>query len=411
MRRQDSGLYRPRILSAVLAKAAESVPVVVLGGARQTGKSRLAQELGGAGRRYLTLDDLDTRDAATRDPRLLLDQAELLTIDEVQRTPSFLIAIKQDIDRNRRPGRFLLTGSANLLLMDQVSESLAGRALHLGLWPMTAREILGQGIGGLWSDLFATDPAGWRSLVDRRERLGSTWQERARIGGYPTPALELEDATARTLWFQGYIQTYLERDLRQLALVENLSDFRRLMQTLALRIGTPVNLSTVGTDLSLTRSTIHRWVSLLETSYQLVRIPAYSVNRGKRLTKSPKWYWSDTGLAIHLAGGPEPGGAHLENLILSDLLAWRDSTFPSPEVLHWRSVDRHEVDFVLEWRGRLIPIEVKASARPSVADTRGIRLFMDLYRDQVIGGLVLHAGTECFPITEGLLAAPVDRVL
>ena len=409
--RINSQPYRPRILSTVLAKALESMPVVVLGGARQTGKSRIVQQLGGTGRVYCTLDDLEVRDAAAREPRLLLDQAEQLTIDEVQRVPSLLIAIKQDIDRARRPGRFILTGSANLLLMHQVSESLAGRALHLGLWPMTAREILGQGVGGVWTSLFEQSRADWRSLIEGRDPIGSSWQERARIGGYPTPALELRDTAARTLWFQGYVQTYVERDLRQLAQVENLADFRRLMQALALRIGTQVNLSTVGTGLTLSRSTVHRWVNLLETSYLLVRIPTYSVNRGKRLTKSPKWYWSDPGLALHLAGDPEPSGAHLENLILGDLLAWRDATFPSPQVLHWRSVDRHEVDFILEWRGKLIPVEVKASARPGPAESRGIRLFMDLHRDQVIGGLVLHTGTECYPVMDGLLAAPIDRVL
>ena len=403
--------YRPRIIASVLRKALNTMPVVVLGGARQAGKSRLAEELGRPDRTYCTLDDLELREAAGREPGLLLDRGDRLTIDEVQRVPEFLIAIKRDVDRDRRPGRFLLTGSANLRMMQHVTESLAGRALHLGLWPMTAREIMGQGAGGAWTDLFDTPASEWKSLLQSRVPVGPTWRERAKIGGYPIPALQLGNAEERALWYQGYIQTYLERDLRQLADVENLADFRRLMQALAHRIGTQVNLATVGVELGITRSTLHRWVNLLETSYQLVRIPAYSVNRGKRLTKSPKWFWSDTGLALHLAGGPEPGGAHLENLVLGDLIAWRDSTFPTPVVLHWRSVDRHEVDFVLEWRNKLIPVEVKATARPSHGDSRGIRTFMDLHRDQVIGGLVLHTGTDCIPVSQDVWAVPCDKVL
>jgi predicted AAA+ superfamily ATPase len=165
------------------------------------------------------------------------------------------------------------------------------------------------------------------------------WRQLASRGGFPTPALDLAGPRERAIWFDGYVRTYLERDLQDLAAISALPDFRRLMRAAALRLGQLVNQTELGRDVALPQPTVHRWLNLLETSYMLVRLPAYAVNRTKRLMRSPKLYWGDTGLALHLAGLDEPGGPHLENLVLNDLLAWRDARLDRAEIGYWRTVN------------------------------------------------------------------------
>jgi hypothetical protein len=337
--------------------------------------------------------------------------AARITLDEVQRSPDLLLAVKRAVDERRSPGRFLLTGSANLLLMRRVSETLAGRAVHLTLWPLTRREQLGLGTAGVWSRLLEARDRTWLDLLQHEDAPAEDWKALARRGGYPTPAHELTDATARAQWFAGYTRTYLERDLQDLSSVSSLVDFRRLMRVACLRVGNLVNQTEIGRDVGLPQPTVHRHLDLLETSYQLVRVPAFAVNRTKRLLKSPKLYWCDTGLALHLAGEDDPRGAHLENLVLCDLLAWRDAGQDQAEVLYWRTTAGDEVDFVVEWKGKLLPVEVKASSRPRLTDVKSLQLFRAEYRDRTRAGLLLHTGTETTWLAEGILAAPWWKVL
>ena len=311
----------PRVVGTALADRLRVMPAVVVTGARQTGKSTLAEHLVSGSRRYATLDDLDVLDAAHRDPEALVGGSAPITLDEVQRAPELLRAVKRAIDRDRKPGRFLLTGSANLLLMRQVSESLAGRASYLTLWPMTRGEQRGEGICGRWEQLLETSDDEWLDLLAAGPDDAEDWRVLARRGGFPVPALRLTTAKERTIWFDGYVRTYLERDLQDLAAVSSLPDFRRLMRAACHRLGQLINQTEIGRDTALAQPTVHRWLNLLETSYLLVRLPAYAVNRTKRLIKSPKLYWGDTGVALHLAESDEPSGAHLENLLLLDLLA------------------------------------------------------------------------------------------
>ncbi|MGH7464537.1 MAG: ATP-binding protein, partial [Longimicrobiales bacterium] len=322
----------PRLVNAALADRLRVMPAVVVTGARQTGKTVLVQDLMPGGRRYYTLDDLDTLDAARRDPEVLTGGSGPLTLDEVQREPELLKAVKRAVDRDRSAGRFLLTGSANLLLMRNVSETLAGRASYLTLWPMTRREQLGLGRAGLWEELLAADDADWLELLAADHTGAENWRVLARRGGYPTPAIHLRTEPDRKVWFSGYVRTYLERDLQELASISSLPDFRRLMRAASLRIGQVLNQTELGRDVAIPQPTVHRWLNLLETSYMLVRIPAYAVNRTKRLIKSPKLYWADAGVALHLADGAEPEGAHLENIVLHDLLAWRDARLDRAEL-------------------------------------------------------------------------------
>ena len=401
----------PRAAASALARHLRAKPVAVLSGARQTGKSTLVQSMEAPARTFMSLDDPAVAELASTDPGSLLEGAGPVTIDEIQLAPALLRAVKRAIDRARSNGRVLLTGSANLLTMSSVTESLAGRASYLTLWPMTRREQRGFGRAGLWGELLDVPDERWLDLVSADTVGAEDWKALARRGGFPTPALQLTHSEDRAIWFEGYVRTYLERDLRALSNVASLPDFRRLMRAAALRVGQLVNQSELGRDVGLPQPTVHRHLNLLETSYMLVRVPAFTPNRTSRLIKTPKLYWSDPGLALHLSGSPDPGGQHLESIVLHDLLVWRDVQVRRAEVCYWRTPSGVEVDFVLESGDGLIPIEVKSTTRPGIGDTAGIRAFRDAYGKRTRAGLLLHCGTETSWILPGILAVPWWRVI
>lgn len=403
----------PRAAAPAIEHGLRVSPVVVVLGARQTGKSTLVRSLPSLARRpYLTLDDFDLRTQAQADPEAVVARAPALVIDEVQRVRDLLIAVKRAVDRDpgRTPGRYVLTGSANLLMMERIGETLAGRAIYVTLWPFTRRERLGLGRTGTWTELLAEKSARWRQVLEAQTDPREDWRSAVRLGGFPVPAHVMSDDDARASWFSGYVQTYLERDLQALRAVENLADFRRLMRAACRRIGGLINQTELGRDVSISQPQVHRFLNLMETSFQAVRVPAYSVNRTKRLIKSPKLYWCDTALALHLAGETEPRGPHLENLVLMDLLAWRDTQVRRPEVLYWRTVSGQEVDIVIETPSRTLPIEIKAATRLAPADARGLESFLDEYSDLSDGALLLYGGEEIFPLTRRVLAVPWWRV-
>jgi uncharacterized protein len=403
----------PRAAGPAIQHAMRVSPVVVVLGARQTGKTTLVRSLPQLAKRpYLTLDDFDLRAQAAADPEALVDRAPALVIDEVQRVRDLLIAVKRAVDRDskRTSGRFVLTGSANLLMMEQIGETLAGRATYATLWPFCRRERLGEGRTGIWSELVATPFARWREAIDANSGSQEDWRAATQLGGFPVPAHTMTDADARATWFSGYVQTYLERDLQALRAVENLTDFRRLMRAACLRIGGLLNQTELGRDVGISQPQVHRFMNLMETSFQSIRLNAYSVNRTKRLIKAPKLYWCDTALALHLSGESEPRGPHLENLVLMDLMAWRDIQARRPEVLYWRTATGEEVDLVIETATRTIPIEVKTATRLSPSDARGLESFLQEYSDTSDGGLLLYGGTETFPLTSRVMAVPWWRI-
>ena len=408
--------YLPRVAAPLVRSALQTSPVVVLMGARQSGKTTLVQsEDFLADRTYLTLDDFDTLDHARDSATDLVQCAPRLTLDEIQREPSVLLAIKRlvDGDRPRRCGRFLLTGSANLLLMRRVSETLAGRVTYVQLGPLTRRERLGLGESGIWTSLLDASVERWPDVVGSESLGPADWRVEVEKGGYPTPAIELEGAAARSLWFDGYVQTYLERDLQGLASIRDLGRFRKLMRMTCLRLGTISNQAALGRAVGIPRPTVQRYLDLLETCYQLVRLRPYTASLTKRLVKSPKLYWTDPGMALWLGGAKAAGGAHLENLVLSDLLAWRDSQPRHPDVLFWRTSTDLEVDFVIEAGERLLAVEVKASSNPGYRATRGLRAFREEYsrRGQFAGGLLLHCGAETRWLSDRILAVPWWKVI
>ena len=406
-----SSEYLPRALHSILERRLATFPVVVVTGARQTGKSTLAKVLGGADRTYLTLDDLSVLDQAERAPDQLLARGSRLTLDEVQRAPDLLLAIKRAVDAKRIPGQFLLTGSANLELLKGISETLAGRAIYVTLWPMTRGEVDGAGKAGRW-DTFLDQPAeGWVDSLESVEPADAVpWTELAVRGGYPDPALNLT-AEDRAAWFEGYLRTYLERDLQQLASIDNLVGFQRLVRAAALRVGNLMNQADLARDVGLAPTTAQRYLHLLEASYQLLPVESYAVNRTKRLVKSPKLYWSDTGLALHLSGGREPRGGHLENLIVNDLFTWRETRAHRPNILFWRTSKGAEVDLVIEEPTGLLPIEVKTSASVRPHDARHLSTFLEEYADKASAGILIYTGSSTYWLTEGVLAVPLNRVL
>jgi len=410
---QQDASALPRLLQETLTEDLKVMPAVVVTGSRQTGKSTLVRDLvePDSRRSYFTLDDLDIVDLARSNPDRLVRGPGAVTLDEVQREPDLLIAVKRAIDEARRPGRFVLTGSANLLLMHKVSESLAGRASYLTLWPMTRRERLGMGRAGLWDELVETPDRDWAGMLDSQITEPDDLHASARRGGYPVPAVHLETDDERAIWFDGYVRTYLERDLQDLSAISALPEFRRLMVAASHRIGQLLNQTDLGRDVALPQPTVRRYLNLLETSYIIVKLQPFARNRSKRLIKSPKLYFADTGLALRLAGEAHPGGQHLENMVLADLLGWRESRRERPGIFYWRTATGEEVDFVIEAGNALIPVEVKSTAHPRVADARHLISFQDEYGGDSRSALLLHGGTRLEWITPSVLAAPWWRVV
>ncbi len=387
-------------------------PAVVIQGARQAGKSTLVRHHPAlAGFTYLTLDNAETRDQATHGPAGLLSIAERLIIDEVQRVPDLLLSVKESIDRDRRPGRFVLTGSANVLSRRIAGESLAGRASYVTLWPLTRRERWGLCRAGRWSEIVAAPVGDWVELLQRSSDTPDDWRRAAQRCGYPVPVTSVMAGDEQAIWLDGYADTYVDRDIRDLAQIARPLDMRRLMRAVCASIGQVENQAGWGQLTGMKRSTVSRYLDLLEATYQLIRVPAYAVNRTKRLAKSPKVFWSDTAFALRLAGGGEPSGFHFENLVLTDLVAWSAAQAERPQVHHWRTFGGDEVDFVIEMPdGRPLPIEVKAATRPQWSDLSGLRVFLEEY-PATIGGLVLHGGEETYRISDRIVAAPWWRVV
>lgn len=387
------------------------MPAVVLTGARQTGKSTLAQQVGEGGRELHPFDEPDVLDQARRRPNSLLADSTPVTLDEVQRAPEILSAVERSIDRDRRPGRFLLTGSVDLLLMRQVSESLAGRASFLTLHPMTHREQRGEGRSGAWEDLVGAEDRDWPEMLSSRSCPGADWRVLARRGGFPVPAVHTKSDSDRALWFDGYLRSYLEGDLRRLSAISALPDLRRLMSASARRTGQLLNQTGIGREVEIPQPTARRYLGLLETSHLVTRLPAFARNPTKRLIKGPKLYWCDTGLALHLAGAPEPTGPHLENLVFQELRSWAAASSRRADLFFWRTTVGEEVDFVIETDGRLLPVAVEATAYPRLRDARGLIAFRDAYGEAARAGLLLHTGDELRWLSGEVLAAPWWTVL
>jgi predicted AAA+ superfamily ATPase len=398
--------YHRRWLESWILKAAKEEPVIIVTGARQVGKSTLLKHAF-PDWAYHNLDDFDTFDRAGREPQSLLAETPVI-IDEAQREPRLFQAVKQAVDRSGRGCRIILSGSANMLLMKGVTESLAGRAVVCELRPFAWGERYDrarfQTLDMLFDgkmpkaheahgDIVDAIPTGFMPIVMAERKAESAWR-----------------------WLEGYVTSYLERDLRQLSQIDALSDFRRLMQALAQRSGQIINQTEIGRDVSLKQPTVHRYINILEASLLAERLPAYAVSRTKRLIKAPKIYFMDSGLAAYLAGATEGAkeeriwGALVETAVLHHLRAWSGLFTPKAQVHYWRTASGAEVDFVIERGQGLVALEVKATARPSLRDADALMGFLEEYPRAKAAALV-HMGKELSQLADRIFAVPFSMLV
>jgi predicted AAA+ superfamily ATPase len=393
--------------------------VVLLTGARQVGKSTLAQGLIGPSWHalYLTLDDRAVLDAALRDPDgFISGQPTPVVIDEVQRAPDVMRAIKRMVDRQRKPGQYLLTGSANIMTLSSVSETLAGRvALHT-LYPFCWPEFLEKPPPKILKDLFEVRTS--KELLKRLPKpsesdYSTQIVERMLAGGYPPPALMTSDQ-ARGQWFSSYRQTYLERDLLNIKSIENLPDFNRLLSLVAFRTGRLLNLSDLSREIGLPFTTLRRYMNLLEVTYQIFLLRPYYTHVGKRLIKTPKIYFSDTGMASHLMGADHwsvlerqgNSGTMVETWVASELLKLMSTSGNRLQLYFWRTQGGQEVDFLIEQGGELVGIEVKWGHRIDESDVIHLKRCAEDLKDKLHFSVILYRGTEIVPLSPKIVAIP-----
>lgn len=405
--------YVPRWITPLLRQALEDMPVLVLTGARQVGKSTLLlNEQPFLNFRFLSMDDFDVLRQAQEQPEALWAGSDRVILDEVQKAPHLLPAVKRAVDQEPGQVKFVLSGSANLLLMKQVSESLAGRAVYCVLDPLTLGEINQSPPPDLIRNILSGN---WPKEGHLDKPLPDVLTDIQR--GLMPALLRLNTASSWVRWWDGYVATYLERDLRQVAQIDALVDFRRLMELLALRSGQMLNQSDLARDAGLSQPTAHRYINLLETTHLFERVPSYASNRTTRMLKAPKAYWKDTGLAVFLAGYFQEEelrkarelGNFFESFIYHHLRVLAQLMTPPARLFHWRTQAGQEVDFVLEFGRKVVAIEVKRTGHPGYGDANGLNAFLSHYPDAA-GGLLLHGGTEIRRLGERILAAPWTMV-
>ena len=406
----------PRNITLAVLKALTDTPVVLLNGARQTGKSTLAQWLAKKAHpaRYITLDDAAVLAAASDDPTgFLAGLGGPIVLDEVQRAPELFLAIKAVVDRNRVPGHFLLTGSANPLLLPKLSESLAGRMEILTLWPFSQGELERRTEDFIDRAFASKLPQFPASALSKGELI-----ERVLTGGYPE-VVGKASTSRRSAWFRSYVTTIVQREVRDLANIEYLTIMPRLLSLLAARAGALMNYTELSSRLGLPQSTLKRYMALFEMTFLSQPLPAWSTNIGKRLIRSRKVVLNDTGLLAHLIGlneeriraDPNTFGPLLENFVIMELRKQSSWSRIQPQFFHFRTRNGREVDIVLEnSAGEIVGIEVKASSTVNSRDFKGLRYLSELLGDRFLRGIVLYTGDQPVPFGSNLYALPVSTL-
>ena len=403
-----------RHLQPLLADALRDTPVVLVNGARQSGKSTLVQSLAAdEGRRYITLDDRVALAAARHDPAgFLAGLKGPVVLDEIQRAPDLFLDLKALVDQERVPGRFLLTGSANVMLLPRLADSLAGRMEVLTLWPLSGGELVGDPTLNRADALWDGEPLN-RSVppCDRESLVGNLMQ-----GGFPEMVARATDRR-RQAWVDAYVDTLLQRDIRDLAQIDQLLELPPLLSLMAARSGGLSNMAELSRSLAMPLTTLRRYVGLLQTLFLIDSIPAWSRNAGKRLIKTPKWYLADTGVLCALSGWSSARlssvaglpGALVETYVANQLARHLAFSTRRLSMWHYRSQAGQEVDFVLEDRqGRLMGVEVKALASVDGSDFKGLRHLQETESDRFHLGYVLYAGREVVAFSPTLVAVPLS---
>ncbi len=407
---------QPRHLAPQLAEALADTPVVLVNGARQSGKSTLVRAqsaLGSTPRRYITLDDAAVLNAAQSEPAGFINGLQGdTTLDEVQRVPALFLAVTAAVDRQRQPGRFLLTGSVNVMLLPGIADSLAGRMKVLSLWPLSSAEWADSPALNRAETLFHTD---WAALpvppCERAELIS-----RLVAGGFPD-AVTRTSSRRREAWFDSYVQSVLQRDVRDLARIEQLTEVPNLLRLLASRSASLLNFAELSRSAGLAQSTLKRNFALLEMLFLVVRLPPWERNPGKRLVKASKVLLPDSGLLAYFtgatpdnlaAGAGLPGGL-VETFVLTELLKHVAFSAQRLSLWHYRTQSHIEVDFIVENRqGHITGIEVKASATVDSKDFKGLRHLQTTEPVLFQHGIVLYAGRELVPFGDRLWAVPMS---
>ncbi len=401
----------PRFIQPRLAEALADTPVVLIHGPRQCGKTTLARQVGDvAGYGYFTFDDDALRAAATADPTgFIAGMPTRAVLDEIQRVPELFTAIKVAVDRDRQPGRFILTGSANVPLAPRLADSLAGRIEMLRLHPLSRAELAGADAGvldTLFSGQMRPAPG---------ERLGAGLAEIIAAGGYPA-ALARSTARRRAIWYRDYLETLVQRDVRDLARIHSLDALPRLLTLAAGQTARLINVADLAAPFRLSRPTIRDYVTLLERLFLLESLPAWHSNRLSRLIKTPKLHLTDTGLACALLGVDAQAlwkdralfGQLLETFVCQELrraASWHETPV---RFFHFRDKDGVEVDLVLERTGgQLAGVEIKAAATVTAADFKGLQKLRDAVGERFAAGVVFYDGEMTLPFGDRLSAVPV----
>lgn len=396
-----------------MAEAMRDTPVVLLAGPRQTGKTTLVRKVAAQeGLRYLTLDDELTRLSARDDPAGMIRSLDRAVIDEIQRAPELLLAIKRSVDEDRRPGRFLLTGSANLMLLPAVADSLAGRMETLSLLPLSQSEI--ELCASNWLD----GAFGGQLLKPGRPAIGPDLVERVLRGGYPE-AVSRPSPRRRVVWARQYIDALVQRDVRDVAEVLKLDELPRLLRALAQTAGQMCNYAQLGSQLGLDGKTARRYVGLFEQMYLLQRVEVWARNRLGRVVKTPKLQLLDAGLLAALldlnadvvAQDRTRFGHVLETFVFAELLKHATTSDGDYRLMTYRDADQYEVDIVIENAvEQVVGVEVKATATVREADLRGLKKWAGRAGGLFKMGVLLYDGTETLPLGEGLWAAPLSTL-
>src|SRR5690625_260875 len=402
-----------RFLRTPLLEALADTPVVMLAGARQVGKSTLAQTaITETEATYFTLDDAATLAAAVVDPTGFVGGLPDRTIiDEIQRAPALMLALKAAVDANRRPGRFLLTGSANVLTVPKVADSLAGRMEVLQLWPFSQGEILRQQETFL-ETLFSGKA--FKGMAPDEDELRS----RIVAGGYPE-AVARTSSRRRNAWFNSYLSTIVQRDIRDLANITGLHELPRLLRFLAERSSTLLNMAGLAREAAIPQSTLSRYLTLFEATFLLRYLPAWSTSGTKRLTRAPKPFLTDTGLMASLLGIDEARlatdrtlfGRLLECFVVLEIFKQLSYSETAAMPYHYRTYTGHEIDMLLERAdGTVAGVEIKATASPTAAFFKTMRELRDELGDRFRRGVLLYLGSEVVPFGDRLEAVPLPAL-
>jgi predicted AAA+ superfamily ATPase len=401
-----------RFVERRVKEALSDTPVVLIVGPRRVGKTTLARKMGEAGRTYITLDDQTTLDAAQSDPVGFIRGLDQAIIDEIQRAPDLLLAIKKTVDESYRPGRFLLTGSANVLTLPRVADSLAGRMETIQMLPLAHAEVTGTHPRFL-ERLFDGELQGDQAAI-----VGEDLVKLVLTGGYPE-AMSRDTERRRQDWERSYLTSVLTRDLRDIADIEKLTELPKFVRLLAEHSGQLVNYSQFGASINVSHKTGQRYVALLEHVFLVSTLQPWYTNALKRIAKTPKLHFLDSGLLAATRGlttdrvkaNRGAFGALLESFVFSEVLKLMTESDLRLTPYHFRDQQMHEVDIVLERDdGKIVGIEVKATATVKSSDFAGLRTLAEACKDRFAFGVVLYDNTDLVPFGDKLVAAPLSSL-